>query len=146
MSSISIKAIVFRAAVLSMDEGDLEVALPRLWREHSLLALTEMARPVLMANLTRLLTATGELQEKIQELAQKIDAVDPGSYSFRYPVTSRGESALPSRFLTNIFTFSERIEYVLDDIAHFCRSLEKERMHSSDQMKLALHVLTGKGV
>lgn len=139
-----LKAIVFRAAILSIKEEELVHALPRLWKEHSLLALAEMARPVVTANIARPLTATGDLEEKIRDLAGEIDKVDSGSYSFRYPVTSRGHSALPTTFLTNIFVFSEHVEHVLDDVAQFCRSLENERIQTSNQMKLALHPILGR--
>lgn len=130
-----LKSIVFRAAVLTINEKELGSALPKLWRKHSLVALFEMAKPVLKASDARPLTVTGELEQRIGCLACEIDSVDSGSYSFRYPVTSRGRSALNGTFFTNIFVFSERVESVLDDVAQFCSSLEDERIESSEQMK-----------
>jgi hypothetical protein len=108
-----LKSIVFRAAVLTINERELGSALPKLWREHSLVALFEMAKPVLKASEARPLTVTGELEQRIGSLACEIDDVDSGSYSFRYPVTSRGRSALNGTFFTNIFVFSERVEWEL---------------------------------
>lgn len=136
-----IKAIVFRAALLSVNEEELALAIPRLWREHSLVALASMAEPILDGT-SRLLVASGDLKKKIFDLAAKIDEFDAGSYSFRYPVTSRGHGSLPSAFFTNIFVFSAHIEEVLDDVAQFCRSLEEECIQSSPQIKLALHSIT----
>lgn len=138
-----LKTIVYKAAILSINEGELKSALPRLWREHSLLALVEMAKPVIGASTAWPLTSTDELEEKISGLAKRIDEVDSGSYSFRYPVTSRGNPSLPTLFFTNIFVFSAHVERVLDDFAQLCRLLEDERVQTSQQMKLALHSLTG---
>lgn len=138
-----LKAIVYRAAVLTINEQELIAALPKLWREHSLVALFQMARPVLKECAARPLTVTGELERRIESLACEIDSVDSGSYSFRYPITSRGESSLKGTFLTNIFMFSEHVESVLDDVAQFCGSLENEHLRSSEQMKLALHHIQG---
>jgi len=134
-----LKAIVFKAAILSISEAELGSALPRLWKVHSLLALVEMAKPVLAARTSRPLTSSGELEQEIIELAGKIDEVDRESYSFRYPVTSQGQASLPTHFLTNVFVFSEEVERVLDSVVQFCRSLDEERVQTSEQMKLALH-------
>lgn len=138
-----LKALVYRAAVLSIDKQELVDALPRLWREHSLLRLVEMSQPVIDASSGRWLASSGELREKIVALARELDRVDPGSYSFRYPVTAKGGPALPSNFFTNIFVFSEAVETVLDDLGQFCGSLEGEHIQTSRQMKLALHGLRG---
>lgn len=136
-----LKVLAFRAAVLSINEIELVQALPRLWKEHSLVRLVEMSAPVLHASSSLRLTQSGELQDKLMALAKKIDSVDDGSYSFRYPVTSKGNSALPDHFLTNIFVFSEAMERTLDDLSQFCRSLEDESLQTSNQMKLALYPL-----
>ncbi len=82
------------------------------------------------------------MYEKTLELASKIDEVDAGSYSFRYPVTSTGESSLPQNTRLNIFTFSDAMETVLDDVQQFCGSLENEGLQTSEQMKLALHAIS----
>lgn len=137
-----LKMLVYRAAVITINKDELGAALPRLWREHSLVALFEMAQPVLRQSATRPLTMMGELEQKVATLAAEIDAVDSGSYSFRYPVTSRGSPSFDDTFFTNIFLFSERVESVLDDVSQFCRSLENENVISSEQMKLALHQIS----
>jgi hypothetical protein len=136
-----LKAIIYRAAAISIDEAKLHIVLPKLWREHSLVALATMAKPVIGIDSGHLLALNGELAEKISDLAGEIDKIDSGSYSFRYPVTSRGTAALPPVFLTNIFVLSQRMETVLDDVAQFCRYLEDVRIQASDQIKLALHNL-----
>ena len=136
-----LKAIVYKAAVVTINEAELGVALPKLWREHSLMALAEMAKPVISTSSGELLAVTGELEQRILDIVRRIDDVDAGSYTFRYPVTSRGTGALPPLFMTNIFVFSDEVEEVLDDIAQFCGHLEDKRIEASGQIKLALHGL-----
>ena len=136
-----LKSLVYRAATLSINENELVHALPRLWREHSLVRLVKMSEPILHDSCARAFTRSGELLKNIGELAQRLEKIDPGSYAFRYPLTTKGASTLPSHFITNIFVFSEAMESVLDDLAQFCRRIEKERIETSDQMKLALHEL-----
>jgi len=83
------------------------------------------------------------LEGEVFSLAEKLDKIDPGSYSFRYPISTKGNASLPENFLTNIFTFSEAMESVLDNLSQLCRHLSGERAESSVQMKLALHSSNG---
>lgn len=132
-----LKALVCRAALVSIAEEELVLALPKLWREHSLLRLVDMSSPLLRSRYGCFWD--DELGQKIAYVAAELDEVDSGSYSFRYPVTPRGQPALPPNFRTNIFVYSEILENVLDDLSEICRSLEGRRIESSSQMKLALH-------
>lgn len=133
-----LKALVYRAALISIDENELVDAIPRLWREHSLLRLVQMSAPLLEA---KSLACFADVREKVKLLAEKLDEVDSGSYAFRYPVTARGQSALPANFLTNIFVFSETMESALEDMREYCRWVEGIQVQASQQMKLALHHL-----
>lgn len=135
-----LKAIVYRAAVLTIAEQDLQRAMPRLWREHSLIRLVKMGEPILRARTLRL-TTTGDLHENVLSLARRLDEIDAGSYAFRYPFTSQGERALPRNVFVNIHGFCEAMESVLDDVAQLCRMLRDEQLRTSEQMKLALHPL-----
>jgi hypothetical protein len=137
-----LKALVYRAAVVSIAEEELVLALPRLWREHSLVRLLEMSFPLLRSRYLSMWD--DELEEKIARVAKGLDEVDSGSYAFRYPVTSGGQPSLPTHILTNIFVFSEILENVMDDLSEICRFLEGRRIESSAQMKLALHTLNAR--
>jgi hypothetical protein len=134
-----LKALVYRAAVVSIAEEELVLAVPRLWREHSLVRLLQMSSPLLHSR--HFHSWDEELEEKIGRVVRSLDEVDPGSYAFRYPVTSSGRPSLPAHFFTNIFAFSEVLENVLDDLSDICRCLEGRRLDASAQMKLALHTL-----
>jgi hypothetical protein len=133
-----LKALVYRAALVSIEERELVDAIPRLWREHSLLRLVQMSAPLLEA---KSLACFEDVHDKVKALATELDEVDSGSYAFRYPVTAKGESALPPNFLTNIFVFSETMESTLDDLREYCRWVEGIQVQCSQQMKLALHHL-----
>lgn len=134
-----LKALVYRAALVSIAEDELVLAIPKLWREHSLLRLLEMSAPLLRSRYVHMWD--DEIEEKIFHVAKELDEVDNGSYAFRYPVTSNGQPALPTNFQTNIFLYSEILENVMDDLSEICRFLEGRRIESSAQMKLALHKL-----
>ncbi len=134
-----LKALVYRAAVVSIAEEELALAIPKLWREHSLVRLLAMSGPLLRSKFVHMWD--DELEEKIAHVAAELDEVDAGSYAFRYPVTSSGQPALPTHFQTNIFVYSEILENVMDDLSELCRFLEGKRIESSAQMKLALHNL-----
>lgn len=101
-----------------------------------------MSEPILHSSGARPLTQSGELLNNISEFASRIEEIDPGSFAFRYPLTTKGTATLPSHFITNIFVFSAEMERVLDDLEQYCRRIEKERIQTSDQMKLALHALS----
>jgi hypothetical protein len=134
-----LKAIIYRAALSSMNEGEVKRALPRLWREHSLVKLTKMAAPVIESK-AHLLTRTGDLHRCVSDLSAEIDRIDASSHAFRYPIDAQGTASLPRNFWVNIFAFSEAMERMLDDVAQFCRSLESARIETSEQLKLALHL------
>jgi hypothetical protein len=135
-----LKAIVYQAAIVTINEQELKRAVPRLWREHSLRRLVKMAEP-LLADPTHPLVSNGELHKELCRVASEIDEIDPGSYSFRYPVTSQGDPALPSHVFLNIFVLSDAMEKILDDSQRFCLSLANRELHASGQMKFVLHPL-----
>lgn len=136
-----LKAIVYHAAEVSISPNEMTAALPRLWREHSLVKLYKMAKPVLQTN-KKVLAEFDALGDQLAATSAAIDAFDVGSYAFRYPVTSMGRSSLPNAFLVNKFFYSDEMEDLLNDCLTLCRGLKRDASRSSSQMKLALHALT----
>lgn len=137
---LSLKAIIYHAAEVTIPQNELTLALPRLWREHSLVKLQKMALPVFRANKCIDLDLE-ELEACLATTARAIDEFDGGSYAFRYPVTTTGLSSLPSTFMVNMFFYSDEMESLLTKCFTFCRSLKEDGQYSSTQMKLALHSL-----
>lgn len=133
-----LKAIVYYGAQESIAKADLIAAIPRLWKEHSLLKLHQMALPILQSNHGFDIDAD-DLSIRLADTASAIDTFDVGSYSFRYPVTTSGSPSLPTAFLVNMFFYSDEMESLLDTCLTFCRGLKRDSMQFSTQMKLALH-------
>ncbi|AFU46618.1 MAG: hypothetical protein ACRBC3_06080 [Burkholderiaceae bacterium] len=133
-----LKGMVYRLARLSVDDQELRQVLPRLWREHSLMKLLGMAQPVLAAMRDRLPLALRAIDEDELQFLSDLDRVDPGSYSFRYPVASTGGSALQGLFMTNIFVFAQMADRTLDSLNAICRHLIIEVHALEPQMRLNL--------
>lgn len=135
-----LKAIVYHAAEVSIAPAEMTVALPRLWREHSLVKLHRMAIPVFQSS-SDVGVDSEELGSQLANASAEIDSFDAGSYAFRYPVTTTGSSSLPTAFLVNMFFYSDEMELLLNTCLTFCSGLKRNAMLSSAQMKLALHSL-----
>ena len=133
-----LKAMLYRLARLSVDDTDLREVLPRLWREHSLLKLLKMAQPVLEAMYERLPLALRVFDEDELKFLGDLDRIDPGSYSFRYPVASTGGPSLPKMLITNIFVFAEMADRTLDALNARCRFLIDEVDALEPQLRLSL--------
>ncbi len=133
-----LKAMVYRLARLSVNDHELRLVLPRLWREHSLVKLLSMAQPVLAAMRNKLPLALRVIEEDELQFLSDLDRIDPGSYSFRYPVASTGGSALPGMFMTNIFVFAQVADRTLDSLNAICRHLIDEVRALEPQMRLNL--------
>ena len=135
---LCLKAMVYRLARLSVDDQELRRVLPRLWREHSLMTLLSMAQPVLTAMKDRLPLALRVIDEDELQFLSDLDRVDPGSYSFRYPVASTGGAALKGMLMTNIFVFGQMADRTLDSLNAICCHLIDEVRALEPQMHLNL--------
>jgi hypothetical protein len=138
-----LKAIIYHGAEATIPQDELTIALPRLWREHSLVKLQKMAIPVFQAN-DGIDLDPEELEKRLASTAHAIDEFDTGSYAFRYPVTTTGFSSLPPTFMVNMFFYSDEMESLLTKCLTFCQGLKRDVKYSSAQMKLALHSLNEK--
>lgn len=49
----------------------------------------------------------------VEELLREFDAVDPGSYTFRYPVNTQGQPSVPHHFMLYMPTFCHRKDVFL---------------------------------
>lgn len=131
-----LKAMICRAALISVSEAELVEVLPRLWREHSLVRLLAMSEPVLDA-LGRSLPALRFVYEDVLDVVEELDRVDPGSYVFRYPVTVKGTASLPSTMLVNVFIFSEQVDRALTYFSDICVMLHGASP-PREQLRIAL--------
>ena len=86
--------------------------------------------------------ALRELDEDALLFLANLDAIDPGSYTFRYPVTSHGNSSLSSMLIVNIFVFAKQADFALDELRSLCHYLIDKVHVLTPQMRLDLtHLL-----
>lgn len=131
-----LKAVICRAALISVSETELADMLPRLWREHSLMRLLAMAEPILEA-LRRSFPALRFVCDDALRVVNELDRIDPGSYVFRYPVTAKGGASLQHTMLVNIFVFSDQVDEALTYFSDICVMLDQAAPPSA-QLRLAL--------
>lgn len=131
-----LKAVICRAALISVSETELADMLPRLWREHSLMRLLAMAEPILEA-LRRSLPALQFVSDDALRVVDELDRIDPGSYVFRYPVTAKGGASLQHTMLVNIFVFSDQVDEALTYFSDICVALDQAAPPRA-QLRLAL--------
>ncbi len=59
------------------------------------------------------------------QLVKELEAVDPGSFAFRYPTDKKGEAALPERFEFSVSAFANRLDPLLESLAGAVIGLEE---------------------
>ena len=107
-------AILMGAPMLSM-HGERVIDRQRLLRTHSL--------DVLRQDLERVFDAFGwewdlgipnfKTLHDFRQVIGELEAVDAGSYAFRYPISRKGTPSLDSHFRFNLFEFCELLDELL---------------------------------
>ena len=64
--------------------------------------------------------------DDFEDLIIGIEKVDADSYCFRYPVTTKGDSALPKHFVVNVINFAKHMDKILDMLDGAIRGLKYE--------------------
>jgi hypothetical protein len=65
--------------------------------------------------------------EDAERLIRELDAVDSGSYTFRYPMKRDGSPSEQTDFVVNVVHFARLLDPVLEGILDFCFHLEDVR-------------------
>ena len=65
------------------------------------------------------------VHEDVLEVIDELDRIDPGSYTFRYPVTAKGSPSLAGATLVNVFLFAERVDEALTYFSDICVILDR---------------------
>ncbi|WP_418120762.1 hypothetical protein [Variovorax sp. 350MFTsu5.1] len=133
-----LKAMLYRIASMSVDGQALRQLLPRLWREHSLAKLLDMAQPVLAAMREKLPLALRAFDEEELQFLSELDRIDPGSYAFRYPVASTGGPSLPGGLRMNVFAFAQMADRTLDALHVRCLYFMEQVRSLEPQLRLSL--------
>ena len=137
-----LKGMIYRLARLSICDAEVQTVLPRLWREHSLVKLLNMAQPTISGMRHKLPPALRDFAEQDLAFMKALDQIDSGSYTFRYPVASNGKSSLPNLLLTNIFVVAEHADHALDFLNDLCLHLIEQVHILEPQVRLDLVVFS----
>jgi hypothetical protein len=86
-----------------------------IFTEHRLIVLLKRVRPIL--KFQKSLDNWGDSHfggfRDVEKLIAELEEFDPGSYSFRYPITTKGNDALPHHFLFNVIEFGEKFDQLM---------------------------------
>jgi hypothetical protein len=110
-----------------------------LFRTHSLQKLVLAAKPIFRLSGALQNWPHPELKSfrHFERLVCHLERIDPGSYSFRYPIDRKGSASLPGHFCFNAIAFAEKIDAalkLLDGAATWAYEefqTHAEMMHSS---------------
>jgi hypothetical protein len=123
-----LKAIVRRGQDLVSLAGKKLPIKPRALEEHKLAPLW-MPIQYIFTHLSW--TWSTEVEgartlEDIKKLLQEVDQFDSGSYSFRYPVDTKGKSSVSRHFCFNVLEFAKQVEGALGLLEGTADNLEEE--------------------
>jgi len=65
--------------------------------------------------------------EELEELLAEFDRVDECSYTFRYPLDTKGKDSVPHHFVVNIPNFCSKIDKLLSALEGACIELRRVR-------------------
>jgi hypothetical protein len=94
---------------------------------HSLVTLLPFFQHVVGQYAWRWNEATYGSYKNAERLVKELDAVDGGSYKFRYPMKRDGAPSEHMDFAVNVIHFAESLDPVLEGIFDFCFYLEGVR-------------------
>jgi hypothetical protein len=121
-----LKAIAFLGTKIARLNGEETSNSEQLLRKHRLLPFLSMIR----RTFDRVgWTWESEIEElrtfdDFGQLLQELESVDPGSYTFRYPVDKTGQASVPHHFIFHIPTFCQRMDALLDMLETAVMGLE----------------------
>jgi len=75
--------------------------------------------------------------EDFARVIKTIQDVDPKSYVFRYPVTSKGDAYFSNPFIMNVISFAHRMDVILDYLGVLANGIpEKLRQDAEAKYEL----------
>jgi len=108
-----LKALVYRGALLLGLISEEKINTDRLFERHELTRLMPPFRTIYAA-MDWTFDGTGlSSLDDFEQMVRAIDAIDPKSYAFRYPVTPAGDAHLPEHFVANVVSFAAAMDPVL---------------------------------
>ncbi len=121
-----LKAIVLHGDAIMQINGETLLTNRSLLQKHNLLPLLPLLKQTFDA-----VGCTWELDieglhtfEEVEELLRDFEAVDIGSYTFRYPVDTKGNPSVPHHFMVHLPTFCNRMDALLESLEAAVMGLE----------------------
>ncbi len=62
--------------------------------------------------------------EEVEELLRDFETVDQGSYTFRYPIDTKGNPSVPAHFMVHMPTFCKQMDALLESLEAALMGLE----------------------
>ncbi len=121
-----LKAIVLHGDVIMQMDGETLLAHRNILQSHKLLPFFTLLRQTFDAvGWTWDLDIEGlRTFEEFEELLRDFETVDVGSYTFRYPVDTKGNPSVPHHFMVHMPTFCERMDALLESLEAALMGLE----------------------
>jgi hypothetical protein len=108
-----LKAVVYRGANVMGLIGLERPNVPGLFSNHGLSRLLPAVRAIFRAMDWDWDATPIGTHAEFENVVRQVDTIDPGSYAFRYPMSTSGEAHLPIHFVLNVPNFSETMDVVL---------------------------------
>lgn len=117
-------AIYWGNSLLRIQKRKVVMDRKNLFKTHSLRGLLDAVKPIF--RLSGALKSWPDAKLKsfrhFERLVRDLETVDPGSYSFRYPIDRKGAAALPGHFCFNVIAYAETLDAavtLLDGLANW---------------------------
>ena len=132
-----LKGIVLIGCEISQLHGETLANRERLLKTHQLLPLLPpMKQTFGMVGWIWQIDIEGlRTFDEVEEVLRAFEEIDPGSYTFRYPVNTNGQPSVPHHFIFHMPTFCERMDTFLNMLEAAVMGLEVTR----DQMMEAAY-------
>ena len=110
-----LKAIVLHGEAIMQINGKTLLTNRKLLQKHSLLPFLPLLKQTFDAvGWTWDLDIEGlRTFEEVEELLRDFETVDLGSYTFRYPIDTKGSPSVPHHFMVHMPTFCKRMDALL---------------------------------
>lgn len=110
-----LKAVIHWGNSLLLLNGKPIVQHRNIFTEHRLTVLLKSVKRIL--KFQKALDNWGDSHfndfSDVETVIKELEELDPGSYSFRYPITTKGHDALPHHFVFNVIAFGEKFDRLL---------------------------------
>lgn len=132
-----LKAVALVGIKIMRLNGEAYTDSERLLRTHRLLPLLPLVRRTfdLVGWIWELEIDELHSFADVERLLRELDTVDPGSYTFRYPLNTSGQPSVPHHFMLHVPTFCQCMDALLDTLEAAMMGLEV----TCDQMIVAAY-------